>query len=79
MKDKKENFEEILNSLEEIVDKIESGGLGLEESIRLYEEGMKKALKLEYMLTETREKVMKLVDSGDGKTVLEPFDGEDKA
>ena len=79
MKDKKENFEEILNSLEEIVDKIESGGLGLEESIRLYEEGMKKALKLEAMLTETREKVMKLVDSGDGKPVLEPFDGEDKA
>jgi exodeoxyribonuclease VII small subunit len=79
MKDKKENFEEILNNLEEIVDKIESGGLGLEESIRLYEEGMKKALRLEAMLTETREKVMKLVDSGDGKPVLEPFDGEDKA
>lgn len=79
MKDKKENFEEILNNLEEIVDKIESGGLGLEESIHLYEEGMKKALKLGSMLTETREKVMKLVDSGDSKPVLEPFDGEDKA
>ena len=78
MEEKKENFEEILENLEQIVEKIESGRLGLEESIRLYEEGMQKAEKLEVILAETRERVLKLVDSGDGKPSLEPFEGEEK-
>lgn len=34
-------FEESLQQLEQIVLKLEEGGLGLDESIALYEEGMK--------------------------------------
>ncbi len=38
-KDKK-NFETNLKKLEEIVDKLENGEVDLEESVKLYEEGM---------------------------------------
>ena len=39
-KEKENNFEFNLKKLESIVDKLESGDLGLEESVKLYEEGM---------------------------------------
>ena len=38
---KNNNFEVNLKKLEDIVDKLESGSIGLEESVKLYEEGMK--------------------------------------
>ena len=38
---KDNNFESNLKKLEIIVDKLESGEIGLEESVKLYEEGMK--------------------------------------
>ena len=40
-KEKDNNFETNLKKLEMIVDKLESGDIGLEESVKLYEEGMK--------------------------------------
>ena len=40
-KEKDNNFETNLKKLEMIVDKLESGNIGLEESVKLYEEGMK--------------------------------------
>ena len=40
-KEKISNFETNLKKLELIVDKLESGEMGLEESVKLYEEGMK--------------------------------------
>ena len=40
IKDKENNFEANLKKLELIVDKLESGDIGLEESVKLYEEGM---------------------------------------
>ena len=40
-KEKDNNFETNLKKLELIVDNLESGDIGLEESVKLYEEGMK--------------------------------------
>ena len=40
-KEKDNNFETNLKKLEMIVDKLETGDIGLEESVKLYEEGMK--------------------------------------
>ena len=40
-KEKENSFESNLKKLEVIVDKLESGDIGLEESVKLYEEGMK--------------------------------------
>ena len=41
IKEKDNNFEANLKKLELIVDKLESGDIGLEESVKLYEDGMK--------------------------------------
>ncbi len=70
------SFEDVLKRLEEIVEKMESGGQGLEESMKLYEEGIKKTEMLTAMLSEAREKVMKLVTDNEGKSSFEPFEGE---
>ena len=40
-KEKEDKFEANLKKLEVIVDKLESGDVGLEKSVQLYEEGMK--------------------------------------
>ena len=40
-KEKDNNFEANLKKLEVIVDKLESGDIGIEDSVKLYEEGMK--------------------------------------
>ena len=40
-KEKDNSFESNLKKLEIIVNKLESGEIGLEESVKLYEEGMK--------------------------------------
>ena len=41
IKEKSNNFEASLKRLELIVEKLESSEIGLEESVKLYEEGMK--------------------------------------
>ena len=39
-KEKDNNIEANLKKLEVLIDKLESGDIGLEESVKLYEEGM---------------------------------------
>ena len=70
------SFEEVLKRLEEIVEKMEGGGQSLEESMKLYEEGIKKTEMLTTMLSEAREKVMKLVTDNEGKSSIESFERE---
>ena len=70
------SFEEVLKRLEEIVEKIESGGQSLEESMKLYEEGIKKIDILTTMLSDVRDKVMKLATDSEGDSSLEFFEGE---
>ena len=78
MKSAENSFETTLKRLEEIVEKMESGGLGLEESMKLYEEGIEKAGILTAKLADARNKVMKLVEGMNGELSLEEFDeGED--
>lgn len=45
-----ESFEELYHKLEEAVDKLERGGLPLEQSIALYEEGMELAKRCQAFL-----------------------------
>ncbi len=68
------DFETTLARLEEIVEKMESGGLTLAESIACFEEGTALVDTLTAMLAEAREKVLKLVPNGAGR--MEPFDEE---
>ena len=70
----KKSFEEVLGRLEEIVTKMESGGLNLDEAMALYEEGVKKSDTLTEMLGDARDRVMKLVADSEGNPSLEPFE-----
>jgi exodeoxyribonuclease VII small subunit len=75
-KSEKEDFETLLKRLEEIVEKMDSGGLSLEECMKLYEEGIRKSDQLTAMLSEARNRVMKLVTDKNGNAALDLFDRE---
>jgi exodeoxyribonuclease VII small subunit len=62
-KEKQETFEQIYARLEEHVAKLESGGLALEQSIALYEEGMTLARQCQERLDEAEQKITKLRES----------------
>ncbi len=59
-------FEEGLKRLEEIVGKLESGEVPLEEAISLYEEGIKLARALKAKLEEIEMRVEKLMETEEG-------------
>ncbi|MHB1315575.1 MAG: exodeoxyribonuclease VII small subunit [Christensenellales bacterium] len=54
---KNESFEDLLKRLEEIVDSLEDQTIGLEESIRLYEEGMSLTKQCRRILDEANGKI----------------------
>jgi len=61
---KKLTFEESLKRLEEITEKLESGELSLDDSLKYFEEGVKLSRFCEKKLTETEQKV-KILESTD--------------
>lgn len=54
------SFEELYRRLEEVVARLEAGGLGLEEAITLYEEGMRLARRCQEMLDSARLRITTL-------------------
>ena len=72
-KDEDISFEESLEKLEEIVEKLEKGTLSLDEALKLYEEGMHFSDKCLEKLNATKKKVEKLSREGDQKYSTEPF------
>ena len=68
-------FETAIGRLEEIVDKMESGKMELEESLALFEEGIKLVRLCSAKLEEAKKKVEILMKK-DGKIVAEPFEAE---
>ncbi len=69
-------FETAIKRLEEIVEKMESGQMELEESLSLFEEGIKLVRFCSAKLEEAKKKVEILVKK-DGKLVPEPFEPEE--
>ena len=59
-KKQQESFEELYRRLEETVGKLEQGGLPLEESLALYEEGMALARRCQALLDAAELKITKL-------------------
>ena len=57
-------FEEALKRLEQIVDSIEQGKIGLEDSIKSYEEGMALVRRCRSVLQEAEQKIQHLQASG---------------
>jgi len=71
------NFENALTELESIVEKLESGGAELEESIRIFERGEQLKAHCEALLSEAQNKIEKITLSGDGAPeATEPLDVE---
>lgn len=73
----KKNFENSFHRLEEIVEKLESGDLPLEESLDLFEEGIKVSKECMGILSQARKRVQKLIQEVDGSFRLEMLDEEE--
>jgi len=68
------NFEKALAELEGIVEKLEKGGLSLNESLALFEKGVKLAKFLREELGKAEKKVEILLKDEKGAVRTEPFD-----
>jgi exodeoxyribonuclease VII small subunit len=68
------NFEVSLARLEEIVKKLEKGDLPLEQSLKLFEEGVKLARVCNKRLEEAERKVEILLKDKEGNIVAHPFE-----
>lgn len=55
-------FEQLLQKLQEIVDRLESGKLSLEESVQQYQEGMALSLECKKRLDQAKEVILKKVE-----------------
>ena len=73
----KMDFEKKLSRLEEIVEKMESGEMPLEESLKLFEEGVRLSRECNVQLVDAEQKVKLLLSVDDqGEAVTEDFDPE---
>jgi exodeoxyribonuclease VII small subunit len=70
------SFEESLKKLESIVDKLEKGDLSLEDSLKLFEEGVGLSAACKKELEEAEGKVQILIKQRDGSLKAEPFPSE---
>lgn len=69
------SFEKKLTRLEEIVQKMEAGEMSLDESLKLFEEGVKLSRDCNKELSEAEQKVKKLIGvDSKGEPVLEEFE-----
>ncbi len=72
------DFEKKLSRLEEIVQKMEKGELALDESLKLFEEGVKLSRECHTQLNKAEAQVKKLISFDEkGKAVTEDFSSEE--
>jgi exodeoxyribonuclease VII small subunit len=72
-----EKFETSLHKLEEVVKKLESGELSLDDSLKAFEEGVKHAAFCARKLNEAEKRVELLLKQKDGAFVREEFRPEE--
>jgi exodeoxyribonuclease VII small subunit len=73
---KKPDFERSLARLEEVVRRLESPQLSLDEAMKLFEEGVVLSRECQKQLEEAEGRVEILLKKADGKLVAEPFEPE---
>lgn len=71
------SFEESISELEEIVVRLESGNVTLDESLELFEKGIKLSKDCQKMLDTAEKKVSILMTTDDGEIVKEDFIGKE--
>ena len=76
----KKKFEEAVEELEKVVERLESGELSLEEALAAFEDGVKLVNLCNQKLTEVEKKIELLVKDKEGKLQLKSLErtaGED--
>ena len=73
------SFEEAMKQLNEVVDSLESGALGLEESLEGFEKGMLLVRICQKKLEDAETKIAQLVETKEGKLVTESFQVGDES
>jgi exodeoxyribonuclease VII small subunit len=70
-------FEQAFGQLEEVVRQLESGELSLEQSLALFEKGMRLAKLCEGKLDQAQQRVSQLAGASGEGPLLEPFEAEE--
>jgi len=70
-------FEKALEELERVVARLEKGNLPLEESLQLFEQGIKAARECRAYLEEAEKRVETLLGSEAGGLELSPYESEE--
>ncbi len=70
---KERSFEKAMKRLEEIVHRLEEGELSLEESLKMFEEGVNLSTFLTQKLAKAEAKVQRLIKTQAGKYRTEPL------
>jgi exodeoxyribonuclease VII small subunit len=70
-------FEDDFNELTALVERLQGGDLPLEETIAIFEQGMRLSFQCERFLDEADRRVELLVRREDGRFEAEPFDESD--
>ena len=70
------NFEDKLSSLEAVVERLERGDLSLEDSVKLFEEGVQLSNACKKELEAAEGKIQLLVDHGRGEMVAKQLEVE---
>ena len=65
MKEKEENFEELMIKLEDIANQLESGKLNLDDSVKVFEEGIKISKLCNEKLENAEKKIHILIEEED--------------
>lgn len=68
-------FEQSMTELESIVTKLEAGDITLDDSLELFEEGIKLAKNCQKKLDDAEKRVKILTTSKDGEVTAEDFGG----
>jgi len=68
------DFEQSLGELQQLVERLESGELSLEESLNAFEQGVVLTRDCQQALSQAEQKVQQLVEKN-GELSTEPFDG----
>lgn len=77
MTTKAKTFESSLGELEKIVRKLEDGDLSLEESLKLFEDGVKLSRECQERLNQAERRIEVLLKDSDGNLALQSLEAED--
>lgn len=77
MSTKAKTFESSLGELEKIVRKLEDGDLSLEESLKLFEDGVKLSRECQERLNQAERRIEVLLKDSDGTLNLQSLEAED--